>query len=457
MRLVSVCLTIVVLGILLSNPINSEVLTNASVTTRESLHFSREGLEEYDVIDPIIITSERTFGMTGWSGSGTIEDPYLLERVHIISNGEGPYYDAARISDVDCHFVIRDCIISSINQGSGFRFSNLVHATIINCLFDCTGLSMNMFNCNGTKILNNSINCRDGIVIEVGENVEISSNYVRGGQSGIRSEALHNVTISDNTVIYCDYGIHHLGANGTITDNIIAGCEDIGIWIEDRWGNNMIYGNQIGYCGEYNAKDGSLENNLWDDNESIGNSWSDLGDNTTYSIPGEAGSIDRYPSEFTIDILGPVINLEANLMYEHVLDAPDNSFTFRASVSDISEVDTVLLYTKYRDDETAIWTVHEMEIVEPTSTYPYQCTVSGFRTGNIDFYVWANDTLGNWDISSTRVVWLEIPGQRLFILILPSIIFCVAVGSVVIMREIIKRRNNRTIETSENLVTLHNS
>ncbi|MDF1538172.1 MAG: hypothetical protein P1Q69_04650, partial [Candidatus Thorarchaeota archaeon] len=73
MRLVSLVLTVAVLGIFLSNPTNVGNLIDAPNTLTESKHFLAQDSSDYEIMDPIIITMERSFELTGWSGSGTFE------------------------------------------------------------------------------------------------------------------------------------------------------------------------------------------------------------------------------------------------------------------------------------------------------------------------------------------------------------------------------------------------
>ncbi|MDF1538259.1 MAG: NosD domain-containing protein, partial [Candidatus Thorarchaeota archaeon] len=344
-------------------------------------------------------------------------------------------------SDVDCYCVIQNCNFSGINNGNGFRFSNLEHATIADCVFNNTNSAIYLYNCNNTKILNNTMISEDGIRGCVSANVVISNNCIRNSHYAIMSEVLHNVSIANNTILYSGYGIHHIGENGSITGNIIAASKRVGIMIDDRWGNSTIYGNQIGFCEEFNARDDSFgEENIWDDGESIGNSWSDLGDDTTYTIPGDAGSIDRYPSHFTIDVLGPSIDLEYYMLSEYSLKEPDNSFTFQTNVWDVSGVDTVLLYTKYSDVESEGWTVYEMSPIESYSIYSHQCTITGLRTGSIIHYVWANDTLRNWFETTLRLVQVKTPYQMVYLLIPSVVLGAIVIGGVVSCKVLSNRK-----------------
>jgi len=88
------------------------------------------------------------------------------------------------------------------------------------------------------------------------------------------------------------------GSDCSITENTIV--ENYGIGIALYGSNITVCYNIIARNGQGNALDHGSDN-FWDDGESRGNAWGDYIGFGYYYIPGDAGSVDRYPilsSEF---------------------------------------------------------------------------------------------------------------------------------------------------------------
>jgi hypothetical protein len=126
---------------------------------------------------------------------------------------------------------------------------------------------------NYTDIHNNSISGiegRAGIVMDNSILSNVSYNIINGFETGIE------VTCS-NVFIF----------NNTIANN------DVGIELTEYSSHNWVYYNQILTNG-INAIDNG-DNNMWDDNVSLGNHWDDAVSGEAYHINGSAGSVDRWP------------------------------------------------------------------------------------------------------------------------------------------------------------------
>jgi parallel beta-helix repeat protein len=83
-----------------------------------------------------------------------------------------------------------------------------------------------------------------------------------------------------------------------LTRNIIYQNTVTGLELEYECTGNLVYANAIGWNTESNARDDGT-NNLWDDGNALGNSWSDYSGEGDYQIPGSAGSVDHFPSNAT--------------------------------------------------------------------------------------------------------------------------------------------------------------
>lgn len=202
-----------------------------------------------------------------------------------------------------------------------------------------------------TRYLSNSI-CDNGYAVAenlvfpsiyIGQFAEISNNDICFNHYGIMAQG-QNLTIYNNN-ISCNgfYGIYATGANFfNITSNRISGnfaetSAVAGIYISDGahgvirnnsiysnsgYGimlasmsltNSMVYWNEIGWNGLGNAADGGV-NNLWDDNVTTGNAWSDYVGFGTYPIL-MSSSVDNYPS-MLIDSTPPIIDSPTDEIFE---------------------------------------------------------------------------------------------------------------------------------------------
>ena len=68
----------------------------------------------YITSDSIEITSNSDFLNQGWPGTGTLEDPYVIENLQIISDRI-----CISISGTTDHFIIKNCSLNSEDLGNG--------------------------------------------------------------------------------------------------------------------------------------------------------------------------------------------------------------------------------------------------------------------------------------------------------------------------------------------------
>ena len=84
--------------------------------------------------DPIYIDGDENLTTTaaneGWPGSGTIDDPFIIESYSITTNGS----TAISINNTQVYFQIRNCEINSttLMLNTGYQLVNVSHGTIMN-------------------------------------------------------------------------------------------------------------------------------------------------------------------------------------------------------------------------------------------------------------------------------------------------------------------------------------
>ncbi len=203
---------------------NTVINTNASPLTTSS---------------PIYIDGNSTgIGAQNWtwaatqdwcSGSGTIEDPYIIRDLII----DGPIFGIS-IKNSEVYFEVVNCTIINTGadiEGAAIQLVNVSHGKIIenNCSNNLWyGISLvDCFNCT---IFNNFLkNSYYGITAQPCQNLNITNNYLYDVQIGIGYDAnCFNSIIDNNTIIGTEgsytLGISPGGQNHVLRNNKLENC-----------------------------------------------------------------------------------------------------------------------------------------------------------------------------------------------------------------------------------------
>lgn len=186
------------------------------------------------------------------SGSGTSNNPYVIENVTIDGEGLG---SCVLIKNSVDYFRIENCTMynSGSNSGdAGIKFVNVMRGTLHknNCSNNNYGISLSISNINNISYNILSFN-------QVGISIQGSSNII-----------IHNIVISND-----DRGIHTVDCDDSnFLNNIIFNSND-GMFLEYS-NNNYISNNELNYndnglClkGSY---DNNIKNNLINENRNYG-------------------------------------------------------------------------------------------------------------------------------------------------------------------------------------------
>jgi parallel beta-helix repeat protein len=124
----------------------------------------------------------------------------------------------------------------------------------------------------------------------------IIGNTIKDGTgTGIHLFDCEEIIITGNDISTNHHGIWLSGSiRCSISGNSVYNCSSNGIALGFDSSMNQVYDNLVGWNG-FNALDEG-SSNLWDNGVNRGNNWSDYSGVGWYSIPGQAGSFDRYPS-----------------------------------------------------------------------------------------------------------------------------------------------------------------
>ncbi len=291
-------------------------------------------LEAYETHFPIVIDSNDGFTAWGFSGSGTNGDPYIIEGLNITADGY-----CISISTTSAFFVIRDCYFKSVQYSAAIRFNQVAFGRVERC-----------------KIIQSS----EGLWLVQSSDCTIDNITVHGCNRGIDIDWSHRISISNSKVFSNSYGIDiGWSDNCSIVGNKIYRNMLRGVSLDTNTSSCSIYANSVGWNGELfpgtqesNAADYG-QDNLWDDNLSIGNYWTDYDNDGPYEIElGSAFSVDRYPHLLN-DTSAPTINSPSDVIFElgssgaNVTWTPRDEFPYKYTI----HKDGILFKTLHWDGE----------------------------------------------------------------------------------------------------------
>ena len=270
--------------------------------------------------DRVVITNNSEFITQGWNGSGTAQDPFLIENLQIACGSE----TGIIIRNTSAYFVIRNCRISVGPQDDSpilIEITNSSHATIDGCFLISESKNEIVYGiiCNevaNCRITNNEIDSEAGILIVCGSNVTVSGNTIHGQYIGLDIVFSQEIDVIANSIVGAKQGIGYTFANrSNIKSNSVMDCGDglviiasqlniisgncvyhnsqKGILLIDNTHNCSIIDNQIIENWQGNAIDDGY-GNLWNEN-----TWGNYLGYGEYIIPGTAGSIDPSPKAYS--------------------------------------------------------------------------------------------------------------------------------------------------------------
>ncbi|MFX1424643.1 MAG: right-handed parallel beta-helix repeat-containing protein [Promethearchaeota archaeon] len=286
--------------------------------------------QTYTPHSSIVITNNAYFATQGFSGSGTLDDPYQIEYLNITA----PSGDLISISDTTVNFCINNNFLNGLTTASsGISLTNVHNAviknnTVLNARFgvfllnitNCTLLENlvhdNMLNgvhlkeASNTTITNNTIYNHNygeypysSILLDNSSHSSITHNSLSNSYIGINLlHSAHTNFIRNNTVFNnLQHGIRlEYASKNLITHNIIHDNQYYGILFTLGANNNTISYNNFtrNHAGDCQGTDDGVKNvftyNYWDD-WPILDADDDLIIDTPYLLDGTANNSDPYP------------------------------------------------------------------------------------------------------------------------------------------------------------------
>lgn len=269
--------------------------------------------------NPIVITNESDFSDLGFSGDGSSSEPYLIQGLEISTTG-----DCISVSDIRANFTIKDCILFSESQKSGYGvlLDNSTSGTIEGCIITNKDVGVkldhadfpsvercNISSCRigvyslllyNSSIRNNHIyDCsKYGICVSFSMYSEILENNVHDNDyCGIALSSSDGSIVANNTVYNHLYGSRNMFFDSfggislewcdecRVVNNTIINSNEAGIYLYDLYNttlqNNSISGGLTGIWTDRSYSCYMLENDLY--NNSISDIFLDESDNCTLS------------------------------------------------------------------------------------------------------------------------------------------------------------------------------
>jgi len=242
----------------------------------ETAHWSVD-IRVYDVHNPIVILSNDDFTLDNGvvSGSGTIDDPFIIEGWGIDASSSG----GIDIENADSYFIVRDCHVHDGGSGYvGIYLYNCVNGILSDnvCTDNYDGIYLE--DSGGITISYNdcSFNSRHGIVL-YSSSANIIRNNTLDSNSNIGiflQQSSNSNTISNNTCSNANYGICLSSSSGnTVHNNTCSSSYFAGMRLSLSSGNtlsnNTCSNNYIGIILQ-RSNSNALSNNTCSSNDEYG-------------------------------------------------------------------------------------------------------------------------------------------------------------------------------------------
>ena len=422
------CVLVIISCLVLTPTASSGVQYSITITSQVSIQYTDR--------NPIVILSDEDFAIYALPGNGSLQNPYRIEGLRIESD-----QTCIHIENCSKSFTVSNCKLwlrkdgNSVYVDEGYRHAILLKNTTSSTV-ENTIVELDQFTTDSRISAVHLENCTDIRVQNILGRKSIGPFYPYSFHMGeIRGVASYNClscNVSDSVFLHLTVGIKLVDSmyfqltNNSVIDetqsgihlmsssfnSIINNSLDtylIGVLL-DSGNNNSIFGNCFrSFAGELAWDAGS--SNLWHDNVSIGNGWSDFSGTGIYEIEGPAESVDQYPwicSDIQVDVqdrFGPdiVYYNKPSMTTAAAALGPITQLYLYAEAFDDTGVDCV--FGIYRMEGSSV----EVEILlnmTSADTYQDYTQINPVDPYHVEVHIkyWANDSLGNWR-QTPEVLW----------------------------------------------------
>jgi len=289
--------------------------------------------------------------------------------------------------------VVKNGRSSYIDCGLSVFFSE--NCTVEGFEIAYTNRGVHVMYSDGTRVLENEIsNTRfTSILVNSSDDCVIRRNAIYGGgANGIELSDSANVSIIDNEIRGHSTGVNIYWADcGIVASNFVTKCYEYGVHLHYDTRNYTLFNNTFGFNLQSNGRDDGV-GNVWDDGVSIGNAWDDYAGSGIYVIPGEAGSVDRFPrlpNETSIDYTPGISHPEdIAYLYESTGNAVTWTLVARRPAS----------YSVFKDGFVVLSATWD--------GYPVTIGIDHLEPGFYNFTLYVEDIEGNSSSSDAVMVYV---------------------------------------------------
>ena len=240
--------------------------TENSISSKSSISLN------YSISNPKIITKNSQFSLHGFSGNGTIEDPYIIENLSISNNTS----DLIVIESTTVYFIIRNCFLNSINNSfNGISLENVSNGLLVNNTIINAYSGIYLISSTYNTIVNNTVrDCSySGLFLNDSARNLFIKNKIIDNYQGITFRSFSKLnSIDKNIILSGSIGIHFKTScsNNNITNNIISFNADKGIYFFSGSARNIISNNSLrnNDCGIFTfySSDNNITSNIIENN-----------------------------------------------------------------------------------------------------------------------------------------------------------------------------------------------
>jgi parallel beta-helix repeat protein len=209
----------------------------------------------------ILINDNSDFSEQGWYGSGTLEDPYIIQDLVISSD-----YTCIEIRNTTAYFEIRNCTISADTESlsSGIYFYKVENGIIQDCLIRDHARGVFISSSRDCILINNTAigNSEAGFLLSFCENCQVMhSTAKRNLFAGFDALYCQYCSFTDNIAsrnlecgIYLELENCEVINNTLVDNDIRLDGSRVSYWLHDISGN-MLNGKSVKFYRSINSED----------------------------------------------------------------------------------------------------------------------------------------------------------------------------------------------------------
>ncbi len=230
--------------------------TQTNCLIENSRHSNEESTINYTSHESIMIAQDETFTNYGFPGTGSEEEPYIIENYNITTTS----YFGISIRSTTKHFVIRNCYVVTHQQCIYIYDVAEGTTSIINNFCSCSsdypgGVCISLYSSSSATVIDNTcINNNVGIRLHLSSDAVLMNNNCRKNNVGFILRSSPGATLTNNIICNNYYGIDleassdsSLISNQFFNDGLFIQEETVEEYSSYTIQDNLVNDKQLGY------------------------------------------------------------------------------------------------------------------------------------------------------------------------------------------------------------------